>query len=282
MTPLKFGFVSPYNEARTVADFAGEAEQAGWDGFFIGENLWHNDAWVSLAAAAMCTSRIRLGTMVSPLPSMQPRKIASETATLDNLSGGRVILSAGMGAVWMGYQGFPDEVTDTKVRAELLDEAINLITLFHKGEPFDYDGKHHHVRQTAVDKMHYPAPPVQRPRVPIWVVCVWPRMKSMRRCLRCDGLIPNKMNAEGKLVDVRPEDVRAMKAFVDAERTLTTPFDIVVEGSTAGLSRAEAAGKLAPWEEAGATWWIETRYGVPKEEVAARLRQGPPRATTGD
>ena len=99
MTPLKRGFISPFNDARTVADFAREVEQAGWDGFFIGENLWHNDAWVSLAAAVLCTSRIRLGTLVSPLPSMQPRKIASETATLDNLSGGRVILSAGMGAV---------------------------------------------------------------------------------------------------------------------------------------------------------------------------------------
>ncbi len=282
MTPLKYGFVSPYTEARTVAEYAQEAEQVGWDGFFVGEALWHNDAWVALAAAAMCTSRIRLGTMVSPLPSMKPRKIASETATLDNLSGGRVILSAGMGAVWMGYQGFPDEVTDTKKRAELLDEAIDLITLFHRGEPFDYDGKHHHVRQTAVDKMHYPPPPVQKPRVPIWVVGVWPRMKSMRRALRCDGLIPNKMNAEGKFVDVLPEDVREMKAYIGANRTLATPFDIVVDGSTFGMSPKEVADKLTPWVEAGATWWIESRYGVPKDEVIARIRQGPPRLGNGD
>lgn len=282
MTAMKFGFVSPYAEARTVVEYAREAEQAGWDGFFVGEALWHTDAWVALAAAAMCTSRIRLGTMVSPLPSMNPRKIASETATLDNLSGGRVILSAGMGATWMGYQGFPDEVTDTKTRAELLDEGIDLITLFHRGEPFNYNGKHHHVRQTAVDKRHYPPPPVQRPRVPIWVVGVWPRMKSMQRALRCDGLIPNKMDAEGKFVDVLPEDVRQMKAYIDANRSVDTPFDIVVGGSTAGMSPAAITDLLTPWADAGATWWTESRYDVSREEILARIRQGPPKVGNGD
>ena len=97
MSAMKFGFVY-FGNARTVANFACEAESARWDGFFVGEALWHIDAWVSLTAAAMLTERIRLGTMLSPLPSMNPRKIASQTATLDNLSNGRVILSVGMGA----------------------------------------------------------------------------------------------------------------------------------------------------------------------------------------
>jgi hypothetical protein len=154
--------------------------------------------------------------------------------------------------------------------------------LFHQGEPFDYDGKHHHVKLTAVDKMHYPPRPVQQPHVTIWAVGVWPRMKSMRRTLRCDGLIPNKMNTDGKFMDMQPEDVREMRAFVDANRTLSTPFDIVVEGSTFDLSPSAARDKLAPWAEAGATWWIESRYGVPKEEVVARIRQGPPKLGHGD
>lgn len=277
MTPMRFGVVLPFGDARTVAELAAAAESAGWDGFFVGEALWHNDAWVALTAAAMCTSRIRLGTMLSPLPSMNPRKLASETATLDNLSGGRVILSVGTGATWMGYQGFPDEPTDTKTRARLLDEGIDILTLLYQGRPFDYDGAHHHIRLTAVDAQHYPPPPVQQPRIPIWVVGVWPRMKSMRRVLRCDGLIPARMNQAGAFVELQPEDVVGMKAYVDANRTLVTPFDIVVEGSTFGLAAEQAAEKVRLWEAAGATWWLESVWNVPRENLLERLRLGPPR-----
>ncbi|MBN1991962.1 MAG: LLM class flavin-dependent oxidoreductase [Anaerolineae bacterium] len=122
MPSLKYGFILPFNDgARTVAERAHEAEAAGWDGFFMPEGVWHVDVWVALTAAAMRTERIRLGTMLSPLPRMRPWKLSSETATLDNLSNGRVILSVGVGALFMGYQAFTDEITDTKIRAELLD-----------------------------------------------------------------------------------------------------------------------------------------------------------------
>src|ERR1043165_283346 len=96
MAPLKFGLISPFGEARFTAELAYAAECAGWDGLFVGEAIWHNDTWVALTAAAMRTERIRLGTMLSPLPVMQPWKLAAESASLDNLSNGRVILSLGM------------------------------------------------------------------------------------------------------------------------------------------------------------------------------------------
>ena len=118
MAVLKYGFILPAGDARTTADLAFEAEQAGWDGFFVPEPVWSIDAWVSLTAAAMRTERICLGTMLSPLPRMRPWKVASQTATLDNLSNGRVILSLGIGWLMYGYQAFKDEVTDTKIRAE--------------------------------------------------------------------------------------------------------------------------------------------------------------------
>lgn len=275
MSIMKFGFVY-WSDARTVANFAHEAELAGWDGFFVGEALWHVDAWVSLAAAAMLTNSIRLGTMLSPLPSIKPRKLASQAATLDNLSNGRVIITVGMGATWMGYQGFPDEVTDLKTRSELLDEGIDILTLLFQGKQFDYAGKHHHIKLTAVDEMHYPPRPVQQPRIPIWAVGVWPRMKSMRRVLRCDGLIPAKMGPDGKFCDLQPEDIRQMKAYIEANRTLTTPFDIIVEGNTFGLERAQSVDKLSPWIEAGATWWMESMGQTPQDELLAHLRKGPP------
>lgn len=85
---MKYGFVLPYGDARTAANFAHTAEQAGWDGFFVWEPVWGVDAWVSLTAAAMCTEHIRLGTLLTPVSRMRPWKLASETATLDQLSNG--------------------------------------------------------------------------------------------------------------------------------------------------------------------------------------------------
>jgi hypothetical protein len=273
---MNFGVVLPYPTARRGAEMAKMAEEAGWDGVFVGDAIWTSDPMILLTAAAMVTHRIRLGTMVIPAPLRRPWKIASESGALDNLSNGRVILGLGTGAVWMGWQGFPDEVTGTRARAEMLDETIDILTQLFLRKPFDYDGKHFHVRLTQVDEMHYPPLPVQQPRIPLWTVGVWPRKKSMARILKCDGLLPAKIDPDGQFIEVEPADVRQMKAYIDANRTLTTPFDIVVEGKTAGLSRSQTQDKLHPWADAGATWWIEGLWEMPLEEVEARIKLGPP------
>lgn len=276
MSTLKYGLALPYGTARSAANLARQAEEAGWDGVFVGDAIWCVDPMIALAAAAMVTHRIRLGTMVVPVPLRRPWKIASETLALDQLSDGRMILGLGAGAVWMGWQAFPDEVTDTKARAEMLDETIDILTLLYQSKQADYDGKHFHLKLSELDTQHYPPKSVQQPRIPMWVVGVWPRMKSMQRVLKADGLLPNKMNAEGKFEDLQPADVREMRAYVQANRTLTTPFDIVIEGRTDGMSLVEQQDKLTPWAEAGATWWIEGMWGDSEEQVAARIQQGPP------
>src|SRR3990172_9740304 len=135
MSEVKYGFVLPYGDARTAADLAYEAEKAGWDGFFVCEPVWGIDAWVALTAAAVRTERIRLGTMLSPISRMRPWKLASETATLDNLSNGRVILSVGLGAIDTGFEAF-GEVTDRSMRAELLDEGLDILIGLWRGQPF--------------------------------------------------------------------------------------------------------------------------------------------------
>ena len=122
-------------EARTAAEFAYQAEVSGWDGFFVWEPVWGVDAWVSLTAAALRTERIRLGTLLSPVSRMRPWKLASEAATLDNLSNGRVILSVGLGATDTGFETF-GEVTDRRTRAELLDEGLDILTGLWQGQPF--------------------------------------------------------------------------------------------------------------------------------------------------
>ncbi|MGB8646901.1 MAG: LLM class flavin-dependent oxidoreductase [Anaerolineae bacterium] len=274
---MKYGFVLPFGDARVAADFAQAAEQSGWDGFFIWEPVWGNDAWVMLTAAAMRTERIRLGTMLSPISRMRPWKLASETATLDNLSNGRVILSVGLGAVDTGFEAF-GEVTDRKTRAELMDEGLDILTGLWRGQPFSYEGKHYHIRPTNFQP---PAPPMQKPRIPIWVVGAWPHTKSILRAARYDGLLPARMNPDRTWAELTPEDIRTMKQFIDAHRANSSPFDVVAEGKTPGDDLVQAAAKVQPWIDAGATWWNEVMWVMPGETadlaaVRRRIEQGPP------
>ncbi len=279
---MRFGFVLPSGDARVAADFAHDAEKTGWDGFFVWEPVWGVDAWVALTAAAMATQRIRLGTLLSPLSRMRPWKLASESATLDNLSGGRVILSVGLGALDTGFEAFGEE-TDRRARAELLDEGLDILTGLWAGQPFQYTGKHYQVRET--DFM-LPPPPVQKPRIPIWVVGAWPYEKSMRRALRYDGLLPNVIGQDGQHQKLTPDHIREMKAYVETNRLDRTPFDIVVEGETPGDDPQQAATLIRPWVEAGATWWIEAMWEAPRDAagrraVHERLLQGPPSRSPG-
>lgn len=273
---MKFGIALPYWDARRTANFARLVEDTGWDGCFLGDAIWCMDPLISLAAAAMTTSRIRLGTMILPMPLRRPWRVASSSLALDHLSDGRLILGLGAGAVWMGWQGFPDEVTDTRARVEMLDEAIDILTSLYRRQPFDFDGKHYHVKLTLLDQQYYPPAPIQQPRIPIWIPGIWPRMKSMRRVLKCDGLLAQKMDAAGQFTNVCPEDVRAMKAYIDANRSLTTPFDIIVEEQTLDWEPERIHEKLQAWQEAGATWWIEGLWGMDEAQVTARLKKGPP------
>ena len=88
-----------------VARLSAEAEEAGWHGVFVWDNLRFQepvvdvaDPWITLAAMATATERIRLGPMVTPLARRRPVKVARETATLDRLSGGRLTLGVGLGS----------------------------------------------------------------------------------------------------------------------------------------------------------------------------------------
>lgn len=273
---MKFGFVLPYGDARNAANLAQAAETSGWDGFFVWEPVWGVDAWISLTAAAMRTERISLGTLLTPLSRMRPWKLASETATLDNLSGGRVILAVGLGAIDTGFEAF-GEVTDRKQRVELLDEGLDILTGLWRGQPFNYQGKHYHIHET---NFHVPAPPIQQPRIPIWVVGAWPSQKSMRRVSRYDGLLPAMLDENGKvsMSRVNPNELREMKTWIVANRQAETPFDYVVEGETPGDNTAKAQEIIVPYVEAGATWWIESMW-LEKDLrlVLKRIRQGPVR-----
>src|ERR1700682_6133538 len=183
---MRFGVVLPGGTATQQLELAIVAERAGWDGVFVWEAAYGVDAWTLLAAIAARTERVRLGTMLTPLPWRRPWKVASQVVTLDQLSGGRAILTVGLGAV---DTELPEtgEVLDLRSRAEYLDEGIDLIRVLWEGGS-SYQGRHFTFDRQRADLVEV-GTPVQE-RIPIWVVGVWPRPRSMQRVLRCDGVVP--------------------------------------------------------------------------------------------
>ena len=277
---MRYGWVLPYGDARTAAELAQVAERHGWDAFFVWDPVWGIDAWVSLAAAAMTTDRIRLGTMLTPLPRRLPWDVASQVATVDNLSGGRVILAVGLGATEERWWLFEDD-PGRRARAELLDESLDMITGLWSGEPFSFEGMH--FRAQPADRM-IPPPPVQRPRVPIWVVGAWKWQRSMARAARWDGWLPNRIDRNHEHLDTTPEVIAAGVEWI-AERRREhgldlDGYDIVAEGTTPP-DPAQAAEIVRPWAEAGATWWIEADWSDMQPDrvrktALERLTAGPP------
>jgi alkanesulfonate monooxygenase SsuD/methylene tetrahydromethanopterin reductase-like flavin-dependent oxidoreductase (luciferase family) len=279
---MQYGFVYPGGEARAAAEAAREAEAAGWNGFFVWDPVWGVDAWLSLGAAAMLTERIRLGTMITPVSRYRPWHLAGVTSTLDRLSNGRAILAVGLGAIDTGFIQF-GEVTERKARAELLDEGLDVLTGLWRGQPFSYEGRHYHVKETT---FFPPPPPIQTPRIPIWVVGAWNWPRSMARAMRYDGVLPYKLNPDKSSGPFTPDDVRDLRAHVAQHREAGAPFDIILEGETPNHASEAALAKIRGLAEAGATWWLEAMWGEvgeamalsaePQERIRARIRRGPP------
>jgi alkanesulfonate monooxygenase SsuD/methylene tetrahydromethanopterin reductase-like flavin-dependent oxidoreductase (luciferase family) len=269
---MKAGMILPGGTAAEQLDQAVLAEQAGWDAVFVWEAAYGVDAWALLAAIAVRTTRIRLGTLLTPLPWRRPWKVASQVATLDQLSGGRAILTVGLGAL---ATDLPDtgEVTGTRERAALLDEGIDLIRELWAGRSH-YQGQHYRY-QCDRDDLATVGRPVQD-RIPVWVVAAWPRPRSMQRALRCDGVIPEYH------LDGGPADAAAVRAWL-AENGARASIDLIAEGETPAGDDGAAARVLRPWAEAGCTWWLESRWEMPhhgEQRMAQdrqRLAAGPPR-----
>jgi len=271
---VRYGFIVTKGGPRTVAELAREAEEAGWDGVFywdgihVGEGWEIYDPWVVMAAMAMTTERVRIGAVLTPPARRRPWKLARETVTLDHLSGGRLVLPVGLGALDDGGFSKVGEPTDRKVRAGRLDESLEILTGLWSGEPFSYEGEHY-----EMEEMTFLPRPVQSPRIPIWVVGAWPSERSMRRALRYDGILAATVRG-----GVTPEDVRAMREYVEKNRGSDAAFDIVWEGVTPGDDPGRAASIVRPFAEAGITWWMESMWSPPNEpdDLRARIRQGPP------
>lgn len=282
---MRFGFVVPHGNAREFADLAALGERAGWDGVFTADAFWREHAWVSLGAAAMMTERVRLGTLLTPASRWRPWDLASAVGTVDRLSGGRTVMSVGLGAVHEGWTAFePDE--GRRVRAEKLDECLAIYERLMRGQPFAFTGKHYEVKPTD----HFaPGLPAQRPHPPVWVVGAWLKGRvsqpSLGRAARWDGLLPAVIEEGTGRGVTSPAELAALKSEVRALRAEagqdTKPYDIVLEADSTGQFIQLDPPGPGEWAAAGATWWIESWWTIAPgpdglAEVRRRIETGPP------
>jgi len=264
------------------------AERAGLDGYFLWDHLVHADSgdgppvvdpWQVLALVAARTSRIKVGTMITPVARRRPWKLAKEVTTLDLLSGGRVILGVGLGAPDTEFSSF-GEPTDRSHRAGLLDEGLDVLAGLCSGQSFSHEGKHF-----KVGPVRFSPSPVQRPRIPIWVGGVLPsegplaraarRVAGMpvargpvARAARWDGFIPINPGRPGDRATVG--QIAAVRDRIAGLRGSNADFDIAVWGELD--SAGQVAAHLPGYRVAGATWWVESPGSGPGWLDAVRER----------
>lgn len=261
---MRYAISSPnVGDPAWLVDLAVETERAGWDAFFLWDHLHLVralaldvfDPWVTLGAVARETERVKLGTMITPVPRRRPWKLAKEIVTLDHLSGGRVVVGVGLGEPAEDEFGSFGESTDARERAVLLDEGLALLDGFLRGEPVRHDGD-----AFSVDAHLKPAS-VQQPRPPIWVAGKWPNRKPLERAARYEGVMP--ISSGGG--PISPEELGAV---VDLMRPAEL-FEVVA-----------SVGPGVPWkefEDAGATWIVESGWpqGDWQEDLERMVRDGP-------
>jgi alkanesulfonate monooxygenase SsuD/methylene tetrahydromethanopterin reductase-like flavin-dependent oxidoreductase (luciferase family) len=263
-------FIPPFGhlaDPSLVGELAQLAELAGWDGVFLWDHLQYRspvthvtDPWITMAAVAMRTTRVRIGALVTPLARRRPAVVARQLVALDLLSGGRMVLGAGLGLDQSGRElsSFGEEL-DAPTRAAMLDEALPLIRALCAGEDVSHRGDHY-----LADGVRFLPGSVQKP-IPAWLGARWPNRAPLRRAARYEGVF---------IIDVTgPADVDELVTTVAATRDelgLSGPFDIVAS--------VDPGADPGPWAAAGTTWLLTgfTPFGADVREVRSVIEAGPP------
>jgi alkanesulfonate monooxygenase SsuD/methylene tetrahydromethanopterin reductase-like flavin-dependent oxidoreductase (luciferase family) len=258
-----------------VARLSAEAEEAGWHGVFVWDQVrWGEpvvdvaDPQITLAAIATATERIRFGPMVTPLARRRPVKVARETATLDRLSGGRLTLGVGLGSDRFASEySMTGEELDDRRRARMLDESLAILTAAWSGEPVHHQGEHY-----TVGGMRFEPRPVQRPGVPVWVAGYYGNPKPLRRAARYQGMFPLRIDHPDQLAEV----VAALTALREAAGMGAQPYDVVVA--------LPPGSDPTPYAAAGATWRLVEFPEVPVsvDQVRGVIRDGTATPRTPD
>jgi hypothetical protein len=280
-----------YGDPQNLIGLALDAEQAGWDGFFVWDHLLlyrHSDipfvdAWIALAAIAARTVRIRIGPMITPLARRRPWKLAREVVSLDHLSRGRAVLGVGLGSPSnVEFECFGEDSSDW-VRARKLDEGLSVLDGLSRDETFDHSGDYYHL-----EDVKFVPRSIQTPRVPIWVAGFWPNKPPMRRAALWDGVFPLKRRATQTGTGpgpapwsdlwLQPHELADAVMYVARHRANSGHFDVIATGATPTGETAKASELVNSYREAGATWWLEwldEQRGT-FAQMRKHIQKGPP------
>lgn len=257
-----------YSDPRAVVRLAQAAEAAGWEAVALWDHLLFpygaGDPWITLAAVATATTRLKLITGIAPLPRYRPQLLARTLTALDILSEGRLIFGTGLGVAF-DQAPFGDP-TDAPTLAAMLDEGLDVVTRLCSGEPVTHQGRFY-----TVEGAQLVPTPVQQPRIPVWIGGDSPT--ALRRAARWDGWIIGTINEQGTITKA-PEQLAAQVEILRSHRADDSPFDIAVDG----ISPASDHRLVQAYAAAGATWWLEAIFGMrgSTEEMLARINAGPP------
>jgi alkanesulfonate monooxygenase SsuD/methylene tetrahydromethanopterin reductase-like flavin-dependent oxidoreductase (luciferase family) len=273
--PVRFGLsiatLGDFGDPRLVMRFARQAENAGWEALFVWDHLAYvwgvpaGDPWVILSAVAATTTRLLLGPAVTPLPRRRLQTLAQTIVTLDQLSGGRVVLGVGLGGVAEEYEAF-GEPGDPRVRAAMMDDGLPLLDWLLRGETVDHAGGHYTMNGITLQPGSR-----QQPRPPIWIG--GESRAALRRAARYDGWVFAGDDESAQMVK-SPEQVAGMVGLIQRARPGAGPYAVVMTG----VSHPGDGELVARYAAAGLTWWLESLHGLrgSPEEMEARIAAGPP------
>jgi len=266
-----------FGYAKSLAEIAKIGEVSGWDGFFIFDHILADkptkypmlDPWVGLSAVATNTERIRIGTTVTPIPRRRPWKLARETVSLDQLSEGRLVLSVGLGfPPELEFGAFGEDTKDV-IRAEKLDEGLDILFGLWTGKQFSYKGKHY-----EIDDVKFLPKPFQTPRITVWGAGFWPHKNPFIRAAKLDGIFPLSTRAYGTL---KSEDYEKIRAFIFKYRKLNTPYDMVKLERMSGKDPIKFKTEIEEYEAVGITWLMQYLGAASKfDQVREKIEKGPP------
>jgi len=283
---MRYGVYLPnqgeFADVGVLVELARAAEAAGWDGFFVWDELLplypHSDAvraalgetedvadaMVALTAVATATERIRFGSLVAAAPRLRPEAFARQLVTLDRLSGGRVIAGIGLGDPADQFTAFGLEA-DLRTRAAMVDEFLDLVNRLWTGEQVDFDGTYYTCHGVSLLPTS-----LQRPRIPIWIGAGGSHRAPRRRAARWDGFAP--ASEQWPTVVIPPETYAEIATDIRAARTTDTPYDIVLIGSADATDPTPAT--IPQYEMSGVGWVLVQALTV--ADARDRIGQGPP------
>ena len=249
---MKFGLQLPnigaFVDVKLLVEVAQEAEEAGWDGFFLWDHAAIPDAMIDpmtiFGAIAVTTTRIRFGPMITAPSRRRPWKLAREATTLDHLSDGRFVLGVGLGASDWDFAKVGEE-SRNKIKARRTDEALDIINRLWQGEIVNFEGEHFQVAD-----LNFRPRPIQQPRIPIWCAGLYPNRAPLRRAAQWDGIFPISPDDR----PLTPDEWRNILHYIMQHRQDQTPFEAIHTGITQDASDTLT---VEPYADVGVTWWLE-------------------------